>query len=76
MSRRALSEADVQRRGGYLGTPARQLGNLHERMRYVMELLREHTESVPHELANAIYDLETEVSYHTPAKPAYGRRSQ
>lgn len=53
-----------------------QFGNLHERMKYVMELLKQHDpNSIGNNLWHAIYDLETEVKHTPPANPPFGRRS-
>ena len=53
-----------------------QFGNLHERMKYLVAALHAH-EGGPREgtLWQAVYDLETEVKYHKPANPPYGRRA-
>lgn len=61
----------------YRNCKPKQFGNLHERMQYVMKLLnRGHTaSSIENDLWHALFDLETEVSYHEPQKPPYGRRT-
>lgn len=53
-------------------------GNLHERMKYVIDLLEMNRGQVPigSDLWNAIYDLETEVSYHSPKIPPCGQRTR
>lgn len=61
-------------RKDYLDAKPKQFGNLHERMKLVMELLKDDRDSISTELETALHDLETEVSYHKPAKPPYGRR--
>jgi len=55
----------------------KQLGNLHERMQYVMEMLRRDRSQaiISNDLWHAIHDLETEVSFYTPQSPPYGRRT-
>ena len=53
------------------------LGDLHQRMRAVVALTqkaRADGRTVPNDLEQAIYDLETEVSHSEPAKPPYGKR--
>jgi hypothetical protein len=63
-----------------------QFGNLHERMKFVAVLAMELQafmatgESIDsnkrglHRLIDAVYDLETEVSYYKAAKPPFGKR--
>lgn len=61
----------------YENTDPKFLGDLHERMQFVMMVARKNnTEKADHELWTAICDLRTEVSYTTPAKPPYGRRAR
>lgn len=56
-----------------------QFGNLHERMKFVInklnELSNKEKENFDNTLWHAIFDLETEVKYHEPAKPPYSRRT-
>jgi len=53
----------------------RQLGNLHERMRFALDAMIQHGEaSIPLDLWNGVWDLATEVEGHAPAKQPYGRR--
>jgi hypothetical protein len=56
---------------------SKQLGNLHERMRYVMELLAdcESESKMSVELWNAIADLELEVQFHEPKNPPIAKRN-
>jgi uncharacterized membrane protein len=74
-----LTKADIERHRQYrLGTSVNSLGNLHERMRAVrtmMQMYREAGTPIPNDLEQAIWDLETEVSFHVPAKPPYGKRT-
>ena len=59
----------------YKNTEPRQLGNLHQRMRYVMEVMqRIGHKRIGNELWQAVFDLQTEVMFHTPAEPPYGHR--
>lgn len=77
MTKKKITRTDEQRRAAYLAAESKQFGNLHERMKYVIACLESSTardSELLHELNVAIYDLETEVSYHEPAKPPYGRR--
>ena len=58
------------------------LGNLHERMRAVRTLAQKYWETLSNDegrrdynnLYQAIWDLETEVSFYEAANPPYGRR--
>jgi hypothetical protein len=52
-----------------------QFGHLHERMKYLIEMMHKHRSSIHHEVETAIYDLETEVKYTLPAMPPFGRRT-
>lgn len=74
-TRQRTTRTDRNRDLCYRETKSRQFGNLHERMRYAIELLAQHPDLEGSELANALYDLETEVSFHVPATPPYGRRT-
>lgn len=58
----------------YENTNPKQLGNLHERMKYLLELAKAHENEIPTEVWHAIFDLEIEVKNHKPAMPPYGRR--
>jgi hypothetical protein len=78
-----LTKADNAQARAYGKAKPKELGNLHERMKYAVALAdaayekgggkfdQEH----PY-LRMAIYDLQTEVQYYEPAKPPFGRRSQ
>jgi hypothetical protein len=74
-----MTKAEIQRAREYRqGTSVDSLGNLHERMRAVRTLLEEYHAAntlLPNALVQAIYDLETEVSFYIPAKPPYGKRT-
>lgn len=54
----------------YKDAKPRQLGNLHERMKFVLEAMqkgeRDKPGSIPRDLWDGMYDLETEVGKHTP----------
>jgi len=70
-----LTKAEIKRSREYRqGTSADSLGDLHERMRCVRTLAQENRESIPSDLYQAIFDLETEVGFYVPAKPPYGQR--
>lgn len=52
-----------------------QFGNLHQRMRCAMDLMVAAHAVIPGNLWQAMFDLETELQYHFPAKPPFGRRN-
>jgi hypothetical protein len=59
----------------YEGCRPKALGNLHERLKFVVECGRAHGLWETHrELWNAILDLEVEAKHYTPARPPHGRR--
>lgn len=54
----------------------KQFGDLHERMKYLMALIRDQELwKTHHAITDAIYDLETEVKHYVPARPPFGRRA-
>lgn len=70
-----LTKADKLRGRAYEAATPNDLGNLHERMKAVLERAHEiHLEKIDHVLWHRIYDLQTEVSMHEPAQPPYGHR--
>lgn len=71
-----LKPSNNAARRAYLSASPKKLGTLHERMAFVMGLLQRERENVCHELWDAIYDLELEVSYHEPQLPPCGRRTR
>ena len=70
----------------YKNANPRQLGNLHERMKFVMKALEKargfETNEPDHgkfdqmypDLVCGLFDLQNEVRYYTPARPAFGKR--
>lgn len=70
-----LKESEIRQAREYMKKKPKQFGDLHERMRYAMELMLRHNDVIPSALWHAMYDLEIEVSYYTPVKPPYGRRT-
>lgn len=72
--RMKLTAKDEERRRKYFQSEPKHLGNLHERMRYAMDLLEQECETVGDALWDALFDLELEVSYHVPQTPPYGQR--
>jgi len=80
-----LTKEDEAVASNYEAAKPRQTGNVHERMKYVVETLRKIREaqnggfggafdSKYMDLAMGIFDLETEVKYFRPVKPSYGSR--
>jgi len=72
---RKLTDKDREARAMYLAAKPKQFGNLHERMKYALELMRSDYDAVPSRLWHALCDLETEVKFHVPANPPFGRRA-
>ena len=73
-----MTKADWATWRAYDEADPKAKGNLHERMKYLIELfnnvdlgLREGQRKVWH----AIIDLETEVGHYQPADPPFGRRT-
>ena len=68
-----MSEQAERRR--YEAAEAKQFGNLHQRMKYLIAAAQKAGHhNLGNEVWHAIWDLETEVSHHVPAEPPYGRR--
>lgn len=65
-------EASVNARQ-YDHTKPKQLGNLHERMQYLMKLIREQQADVPHDVWHAIFDLETELKHYKTKTFSFGQ---
>jgi hypothetical protein len=75
LSRKPITGADELRARDYEAAQADPLGTLHERMKAVIERGRElELWKIDNDLWQHIHDLQTEVSYHVPARPPYGRR--
>ena len=71
-----LTSKNIKNRESYHLAKPVKLGTLHERMEYVIVLMQTYHEEVPQDLWHAIYDLETEVSFHKPQTPPCGGRTQ
>lgn len=72
-----LTAADHATAQRYHKTAPKMLGNLHEQMQYVMEIARKLNDqpgAIRPALWSALCDLEHEVSFHQPAKPAFTQR--
>jgi hypothetical protein len=77
----------VQRRiaQDYASVKPKQLGNLHERMKFVMKALEEargwktsepdpEFDEMYHDLVHGLFDLENEVKFYRPEQPAIAAR--
>ena len=54
---------------------ARQFGNLHQRMKFLIKEINEiGEENMPASLRWAVLDLETEVKYYKPKDPPFGSK--
>jgi hypothetical protein len=73
---KALTDSDLAIEASYHAEKPDALGNLHQRMKAVVERAREIGLSrIDNDLWQAIHDLQTEVSFYVPARPPFGRRS-
>lgn len=72
---RRLTNKDAAARRHYDRARAAQFGTLHERMKFLIDCARRcGLDKFDAATWHAIFDLETEVKYHKPATPPYGRR--
>lgn len=55
---------------------SKQLGDLHQRMKFLIEVAKPYEEVLPGEVWHAIWDLKDEVENYKPARPPFGRRLQ
>ena len=69
-----LTKRDLERRAEYEAAEPNQLGNLHQRMKLVVKLCQERELWEDNELWQAIFDLQTEVSFHAPVNPPLAAR--
>lgn len=59
----------------YREAQAKQFGNLHERMKYLIACaIKAGLEQFDSQTWHAIWDLQSEVEEYEPVNPAYGRR--
>ena len=70
-----LTPQDMAISIAYRKCQAKQFGDLHQRMKYVVELMQQAREVIPNDLWHAIYDLETEAMHYPPQRPPYWRRT-
>jgi len=57
----------------YADTKPEQFGNLHERMQYLMKLMREQQADMPHDVWHAVFDLETELKHYETKPYSFGQ---
>lgn len=69
-----LTKGDKERAIEYDKTQPKQFGNMHERMQYLVAIAMKEQGHISDNLWSAIWDLQTEVQYHKPENPPYGRR--
>jgi hypothetical protein len=70
-----FNQSDRANEARYEAANPKFLGNLHERMKLVMEIVNNsHLWETHHELHIAICDLKTEVSFYDPQEPPFGQR--
>ena len=71
----SITSSDSVIAAAYRNAGPRQFGTLHERMKWLVEAVQGHGESViPSDIWHAVHDLEAEVRHHVPAKPPFSRR--
>jgi len=69
------TEAEKQNARDYEKAEAKQFGNLHERMQFLIKCAQTHDEkTVLNDIWNAIWDLKTEVRHYKPINPPFGKR--
>jgi len=67
---------DIDQAKEYEACKAKQFGNLHERMKFLINAISDAgQEKIDVKIWHAVFDLETEVKYHKPTSPPYGRKS-
>jgi hypothetical protein len=71
-----LTASERATRLEYEAAAPQQFGTLHERMKYLLACARRcHLHEFDNDTWQAIFDLETEVSCHQPARPPFGHRA-
>ena len=73
-SDRWLSYEERMRKIAFEDVQPKHLGNLHERMQYVMDLLQRERKNVAEEFWQAVWDLRLEVAFYEPVEPPYAKR--
>lgn len=52
-----------------------QFGDMHERMKFLIQEAQKANEKVPQTVWHAIWDLEAEVKNHAAIRPPFGKRT-
>lgn len=52
----------------------KQFGDMHERMKYLIQEAQREEDQIPVGLWHAIWDLQTEVQNHVAIQPPFGKR--
>jgi hypothetical protein len=77
MPRQPVRKFDAGIRRRYEKATPDNLGNLHERMKAVIDRANDiDLPSIDGHLWGFIHDLQLEVSYHKPADPPFGKRTR
>jgi hypothetical protein len=82
---KVITQQEKHAKAAYERAKPKQLGDLHERMKFVMKALEEargwktsepdpEFDDLYHDLVFGIFDLETEVKYYVAQKPPFGSR--
>lgn len=77
---KSITEENRRTAAAFAQAKPKLTGSLHERMKFVLAELEKASEADPefeqkyNQLTQGIYDLRTEVKFHEPAKPPFGRR--
>jgi hypothetical protein len=75
MTHKNLTAMDLEARRTYLAAVPKQFGDLHQRMKYLLEKAREvGYEVLGNDLWQALFDLENELSFYPAVRPPFGSR--
>ena len=71
----SISRNDSIIASAYRNSMAEQFGNLHQRMKWLIETIQRQAEWViPSDVWQAVHELESEIKHHVPAKPPFNLR--
>jgi hypothetical protein len=71
---KSVLQSDSVIAAAYRDAEPQQFGTLHERMKWLVDTIRCHGESViPSDVWHAVHDLENELRHHVPAKPPFNK---
>lgn len=71
----SISSNDSIIASAYRNAMPEQFGNLHQRMKWLIETIQRQAESViPSDVQQAVHELESEIKHHVPAKPPLAMR--